>query len=308
MKRVRPEYGEETTPSRQKENYSFLGHEIIKRKRIMKKAGIILLIFCLLFCCSACNTDSKPQDTLTAGKGTLSGASTQETDEEEKKAEKDTMDTKTLVTYFSCTGTTRKIAEYAAEILNADIYEIVPEDPYTEEDLAYYSGGRADQEQDDPLARPAIAGGVENIEKYDTILIGYPIWHGQAPRIISTFLESYDFTGRTILTFCTSHSSGIGSSADNLHSVSPDAVWLEGVRFSGETPKSDVETWLNEHELTAKSDGSTGSRELLGDDVIPGSSNPDHIQENTELYKFELSQEEMEQMNALDRGEKHDWY
>ena len=79
------------------------------------------------------------------------------------------------------------------EILNADIYEIVPKQPYTEEDLAYYTDGRADKEQNDKDVRPAISGNIKNMEQYDTILLGYPIWHGQAPRIISTFLESYDF-------------------------------------------------------------------------------------------------------------------
>ena len=108
-------------------------------------------------------------------------------------------DSKILVAYFSATGTTRPLAEYAAEILDADLYEIVPEDPYTEADLDYYTGGRADQEQNDPSARPAISGSVENMADYDVVFLGYPIWHGQPPRIISTFLESYDFTGKTIL-------------------------------------------------------------------------------------------------------------
>lgn len=84
------------------------------------------------------------------------------------------MTAKTLVVYFSATGTTKPLAEYAAEILEADIYEIIAEEPYTEADLAYYTGGRADQEQDDPNARPAILGSVENMDSYDTILIGYP--------------------------------------------------------------------------------------------------------------------------------------
>lgn len=100
----------------------------------------------------------------------------------------------------------------------------MPEEPYTEANLAYYTVGRADQEQDDPSARPAINGGVEDISQYDTVLLGYPIWHGQAPRIISTFLESYDFAGKTIISFCTSHSSGVGSSADNLHDLCLDTV------------------------------------------------------------------------------------
>lgn len=104
---------------------------------------------------------------------------------------------KILVAYFSCTNTTGTLAKYTAEGLGADLYEIMPRVPYTEEDLAYYTGGRADQEQNDPDARPEISGSVKNMEEYDTIVLGYPIWHGQAPRIISTFLESYDFSGKT---------------------------------------------------------------------------------------------------------------
>ncbi len=156
------------------------------------------------------------------------------------------MAAETLVVYFSATGTTKTLAEYAAEILGADIYEIIAEEPYTEADLAYYTGGRADQEQNDSNARPAISGSVENMESYDTILIGYPIWHGQAPRIISTFLESYDFSGKTIVPFCTSHSSGIGSSATNLHTLCSDTVeWGEGRRFEAGTSRDAMEEWLS---------------------------------------------------------------
>jgi len=174
----------------------------------------------------------------------------QDTGEEENSISteelKEDMDTKTLVVFFSCTGTTKPLAEYAAEILGADIYEIVPEDPYTEADLAYYTGGRADREQDDPDFRPAISGSVENMDAYQTILIAYPIWHGQAPRIISTFLESYDFSGKTMIPFCTSHSSGIGSSATNLHALCPNSVeWIEGKRFESGTSKDTIEEWLD---------------------------------------------------------------
>ncbi len=177
-----------------------------------------------------------------------SGAEMQESSEAVSEPEQESdMETKTLVVYFSATGTTKPLAEYAAEILNADLYEIVPEDPYTEEDLAYYTNGRADQEQNDASARPAISGGVENMAEYDTILLGYPVWHGQAPRIVSTFLESYDFSGKTIIPFCTSHSSGIGSSADNLHPLCSDSTeWLEGRRFAGETSRAAMEEWLND--------------------------------------------------------------
>ena len=157
------------------------------------------------------------------------------------------MNTKTLVVYFSCTGTTELVAEYMTEILGADSYQIVPENPYTEADLAYYTNGRADQEQNDPDVRPAISGGVENMDTYDTIILGYPIWHGQAPRIISTFLESYDFSGKTIITFCTSHSSGIGSSASNLHVLCSESVkWLDGKRFEAGVSKESVQNWIGE--------------------------------------------------------------
>lgn len=104
-----------------------------------------------------------------------SNTETEEQDEDASTGGQEAdVNTKTLVVYFSCTGTTRTLAEYVAEILGADLYEIVPEDPYTEEDLAYYTNGRADQEQNDPNVRPAISGGAEKMNEYDTVIIGYP--------------------------------------------------------------------------------------------------------------------------------------
>lgn len=152
---------------------------------------------------------------------------------------------KTLVAYFSATNTTRPLAEYATDILNADLYEIVPKIPYTDDDLSYYTGGRADQEQSDSSARPTISGSIDNMADYDVVFIGYPIWHGQAPKIIYTFLESYDFTGKTIIPFCTSHSSGIGSSDTNLYSLTNGANWLAGQRFASGTSRSTMEDWIS---------------------------------------------------------------
>lgn len=160
-------------------------------------------------------------------------------------SQQETMENSILVAYFSATGTTKQVAQQAAEILDVELYEIVPEQPYTEDDLAYYTLGRADQEQDDPSARPNIANSVEDMDQYDTVLLGYPLWHGQAPRIISTFLESYDFSGKTIIPFCTSHSSGVGSSAENLHELCPDTVnWIEGTRFAVDTSREEIVDWL----------------------------------------------------------------
>lgn len=155
---------------------------------------------------------------------------------------------KSLIVYFSCTDTTKKIAEYVQEITGADIYRIEPEVPYTAEDLNYGDAStRATREQNDSSARPAIAGKVENMSRYQDIVIAYPIWWGQTPRIISTFLESYDFSGKTIVPVCTSHSSGIGSSATNLHALTDGSVtWLEGRRFSSTTTKEEVAQWLKD--------------------------------------------------------------
>lgn len=223
----------------------------------MKKSICLLLSFVLLFVMAGCGniaaeggqeSVSKQQEVQTEQSidHNKESSETESQEPSESVSEQEiNMEQKTLVVYFSATGTTEPLAEYAAEILEADIYEIVPEVPYTEADLAYYTNGRADQEQNDPSARPAIAGKVENMEGYDTIILGYPIWHGQAPRIISTFLESYDFSEKTIIPFCTSHSSGIGSSADNLHELCPDSVnWLEGKRFEAGTTKETMEDWL----------------------------------------------------------------
>ena len=160
---------------------------------------------------------------------------------------------RTLVVYFSATGTTKAVAQEAVGLLGADLYEIVPAQPYTEADLAYYTNGRCDQEQADPSVRPGIAGEIPSMGAYDTVLIGYPIWHGQAPRIICTFLEKCDLSGKRLTCFCTSHSSGLGSSAANLQPlVSASAVWLESRRFSAGASQEDVKNWLDEIGIKAE--------------------------------------------------------
>ena len=152
---------------------------------------------------------------------------------------------KTLVAVFSATGHTRPIAECVAETLNADYYEIQPAEPYTSANLNYNdSASRATREQNDASARPAISGTVENMADYDVIFLGYPIWWGQAPKIMYTFVESYDLTGKTIVPFCTSGSSSIGSSAANLSKSASDATWLEGRRFAIGTSDTVVAEWV----------------------------------------------------------------
>ncbi|MDD2648495.1 MAG: flavodoxin [Eubacteriales bacterium] len=157
----------------------------------------------------------------------------------------------TLVVYFSATGNTKPLAEYAASYLSADLYDIVPAEPYTDADLNYNNNSsRSTIEMGDNAARPAIDGLIESIEQYDTIFIGYPIWWGEAPRIINTFLESFDLSGKTIVPFCTSASSGLGSSARMLQAkYGETSTWLDGKRFSIGTDENTIIEWIDGLEL-----------------------------------------------------------
>ncbi len=157
-----------------------------------------------------------------------------------------TQATRVLVAYFSATNTTEGVAEHIANGLNAELYEIVPENPYTDADLNYNdNNSRTTIEMKDSNARPAISGSVENMEQYDIVFIGYPIWWGEAPRIVSTFMESYDFSGKIIVPFCTSGGSGMGSSAANLEQLTSGARWLSGRRLNGRDSQDTVMEWVN---------------------------------------------------------------
>ena len=162
-------------------------------------------------------------------------------------------DSRTLVACFSATGNTWPLAEAAAAYLNADLFRIEPAEPYTDADLNYSdSNCRANREMEDEACRPALAAAVENMEQYDTVLLGFPIWWGQAPRIVETFVENHDFAGKTVLCFCTSGSSGYGSSGEILSALADEsAVWLEERRFAAGTSAEEMEKWLQEMEHRA---------------------------------------------------------
>ena len=161
-----------------------------------------------------------------------------------------------LVVYFSATGNTEGVAEIIAEYMGATLWEIEAADPYTEEDLAYYTGGRADEEQDDPDCRPEIAESVADFEAYDTVFIGHPIWHGIAPRIIQTFLESYDFSDKTVYTFSTSASSSGSGAFNALMREYPQINFVQNLHFTSSqlsSAEGRVEAWLSELGLTGRS-------------------------------------------------------
>jgi len=152
----------------------------------------------------------------------------------------------TLVVYFSCTGTTRGVAERLAGVTGADLYEIVPVEPYTDEDLNYSDRStRATWEQDHPETRPEIGGEDVDLSGYSTVFLGYPIWWGEEPRILCTFVESHDFTGITVITFCTSGGSGIGRSGRDLEQLAGTGVWLDGARHSGSVSEDELRAWVD---------------------------------------------------------------
>ena len=172
-------------------------------------------------------------------------------------------DGRALVVYFSCTNTTKGIADRIVEITGAATWRIEPETAYTSEDLNYNnSSSRANREQNDPSARPAIKGTCENLTDYDVVFLGYPIWWGKAPKVIFTFLEGHNLAGKTIIPFCTSHSSGIGSSDTDLHRLAAGAEWKQGRRFSGNESKETIEQWIESMDLNFNDNTNTGVFDL----------------------------------------------
>lgn len=150
-----------------------------------------------------------------------------------------------VVVYFSCTGTTAALAERIAQATGATTWRIEPAEPYTQADLDYeVANSRANREQQDPTSRPAIIGRCPAIAGSRIVFLGYPIWWGEAPRVISTFLAQHDLAGKIIVPFCTSGTSPLGESAQHLHSLAPQATWKPGKRFNGSESIHAIRQWL----------------------------------------------------------------
>lgn len=152
---------------------------------------------------------------------------------------------KTLVAYFSASGQTAKLAKILAGVTGGDLFEIAPETAYTAADLDWMDKkSRSTIEMKDPKSRPAIAGKVADMAQYDTVFVGFPIWWYQAPRIIETFLESYDFSGKTVIPFATSGGSGMGKTNEKLAPSCPGAKLLHGKVFNSYSSKADLSAWI----------------------------------------------------------------
>ena len=155
---------------------------------------------------------------------------------------------KTLVVYFSATGTTQGVAQTIADTVGADLFEVVPSDPYTSDDLNWTNNdSRVSREHNDEGLRAVAleSTDVDGWDDYDTVFIGYPIWWGIAAWPMSSFVAVNDFTGKTVIPFCTSVSSGIGQSGELLAELADAGTWLDGQRFSRGSSEADIASWVN---------------------------------------------------------------
>ena len=204
-------------------------------------AAVLILAFAG---CAAGNTESKSKSETSASKSTNEPKATGEA---ASKQNNDTdSSSKALVVYFSATGTTKGVAEQIASVTGADTYEITASQPYTSDDLNYKdSDSRATKEQNDKTVRPEIGSEKIDLNSYDTVYIGFPIWWGEEPRIMDTFVESYDFDGKTVIPFCTSGSSSIDNAAEGLEANAGGGDWKDGRRFSADSSQADIEDWIN---------------------------------------------------------------
>ena len=225
----------------------------------MKKIISILLISLLALGFVACGDTSQNKRVDEKPAVEESNKGTEETNKEnlqeditseenkpnEQESVSDSSGKNALVVYFSVTGNTKTISEKIATLTDADLYEIKPAVEYTDADIDYgNSNSRTSKEQNDSSVRPEIQSETISLERYDTIYIGYPIWWGEEPRIMDTFVESYDFGDITMIPFCTSGSSGIGNSGKNLATNAGSGNWLEGKRFSAQVSENELKDWI----------------------------------------------------------------
>ena len=238
------------------------GRFIKERAKIMKKVITLFMSILLIFFLAACGSQnggnssqtSQPAESTTPESASETSQQPSETPTEAPAESSDaTHETegesgKTLVVYYSASGNTEAVAEYIAEAANADTFELVPVKPYSDEDLDWTTdGSRVNKEHDDEDLRniELVETTASDWDSYDTVFIGYPIWWGIAAWPVNGFIRANDFTGKTVIPFCTSSSSGLGKSGELLAEAAGTGNWLEGQRFSSRPSKEDVQAWVN---------------------------------------------------------------
>lgn len=213
----------------------------------MKKIISILLALVLVFSFAACSNNSD-NSASTANSTTSTPAGKQSTDESSDNNTDSSSNSKILVVYYSATGSTKAVADTIADTTRADLFEITPVVPYTSDDLNWTNdNSRVSVEHNDESKRdvPLTKTTPDNWADYDTVFIGYPIWWGIAAWPVNNFVEGNDFTGKTVIPFCTSSSSGLGQSGDLLADMAGTGNWQDGERFSSGASSSKVESWVN---------------------------------------------------------------
>ena len=211
----------------------------------------ILLSGALLFALSACGQSAPPQSQAPAqNQESISAENSTEispSEDSNPEAAADTIKGKTLVVYYSAIGSTKEVSGYIANTVGGDIFEIAPVEPYTSGDLDWTDDtSRVNREHDDPSLRTVelVSNTVDNWDSYDTVFIGYPIWWGIAAWPVDSFIAANDFSGKTVIPFCTSVSSGLGQSGQLLAEAAEAGDWMEGHRFSSGASASEVQEWV----------------------------------------------------------------
>lgn len=214
-----------------------------------QKLGSLLLAALMILSLAACGDKTNNTPAQTPSDDTPSESTPAQTPDDAANGEADntTSSGKVLVVYYSASGNTKRVAEDIAEAAGGDLFEIVPEEPYTSDDLNWTnSDSRVSHEHDDESLRdvPLTTTEVENWGDYDTVFIGYPIWWGIAAWPVDTFVKNNDFTGKTVIPFATSSSSGMGQSGELLQEMAGTGDWMDGQRFSSGVDQKDVADWV----------------------------------------------------------------
>lgn len=229
---------------------------------IMKKLAAIFLCFAMALSLAACGNTTSSTDESSTPESSVPPASSEASDTSSTAASQEPASQEeteveaggnTLVVYFSATGNTEQAATYIADITGGDLFELEPADPYTDEDLNYNNeDSRVSQEYADESLRDVelVSDMVENWDSYDTVFIGYPIWWGIAAWPTDGFVEANDFTGKTVIPFATSASSGLGESGQLLAELAGTGDWQEGMRFRSSVSEGDVQEWLDSLSLS----------------------------------------------------------
>ena len=217
----------------------------------MKKRIAVFLLFVLMMVSAGCGSTQAQASSTPAPTPAPAPTATPEAAPTPAAIEKvpaaPAQENKSLVVVFSCTGTTKGVAEKIAALTGAELVDLVPAQPYTAEDLNYNDRStRATVEQNTPDARPEIAEDI-SLDGVTTLYLGYPIWWGQAPRVMSTFVESHDFTGITVIPFCTSGGSGAGRTGETLGEQAGTGTFLASTRFSSGVSDSELQSWIDSH-------------------------------------------------------------